>query len=416
MKRVTPPCLAVDTAALCDNYRLLACRARQKDPSVGLWCVVKADAYGHGLRQVTEALSRAGAGRFAVATLGEAEAVRSVAPTAEVLILGVTPPQEVGRIWRGNFCQSLHTTAYAAALSAAFCAFARERSSAGESASDISPLRTALKLDCGMGRLGFPAGEGETLRPPSAEEMRGLAVGQIYAHFSAADDPASHETERRLSNFHTAVRTLRREARFARAESHICASAGLIRFGSAECDAARCGLALYGYSPSAAVSLPSLRPVMTLTAPLIQVRRVPAGTPVGYGGRWRAPRAVNLGILPLGYADGLLRGCSGASVLYAGHRVPIVGAVSMDLCAVCLGDLPGEVGDRVTLIDRAGKLLPKMAEQAGTSVYELLCRLGENCPSDPDRKQKKYIHTPKASFASRTGFSTRHTFDDSVSG
>ena len=391
MKKIAPSCLTVDLSAVCDNYRLLACRVRQQDPSVGLWCVVKADAYGHGLRQVTGALSAAGAGRFAVATLGEAEEVRRIAPAAEVLILGVTPPQEAGRLWEGNFCQSLHTAEYAAELSAAFGAFAGEKPSG-----TVRPLRTAIKLDCGMGRLGFPVEDDGEVRLPSPEEMRGLAVTEVYAHFSSADDPASPETARQLSRFRTAVRLLRREERFARAQSHICASAGLIRFGSAECDAARCGLALYGYSPSAAVSLPSLRPAMTLTAPLVQVRRVPAGTPVGYGGTWRAPRAVTLGILPLGYADGLLRACTGASVLYAGHRVPIVGAVSMDLCAVCLGDLPGEVGDRVTLIDRAGKLLPAMAAQAGTSVYELLCRLGENCPSDPARKQRKYIRAPKA--------------------
>jgi len=391
MKRITPPCLTVDLSAVCDNYRLLACRVRQQDPSVGLWCVVKADAYGHGLRPVVGTLAAAGAGRFAVATLGEAEEVRRAAPDAEILILGVTPPQEVKRLWAGNFCQSLHTAGYTAELSEAFCALAREIRSGA-----VPPLKTALKLDCGMGRLGFPVGEAGALAVPSAEAMRGLSVTELYAHFSQAEDPTSPETARQLARFRAAVRILRREERFARAQSHICASAGLIRFGSAECDAARCGLALYGYSPSTAVCLPSLRPAMTLTAPLIQVRRVPAGTPVGYGGAWRAPCAVTLGILPLGYADGILRACTGASVLFAGHRVPIVGAVSMDLCAVCLGDLPGEVGDRVTLIDRAGKLLPAMATQAGTSVYELLCRLGENCPSDPARKQRKYIRAPKS--------------------
>ena len=82
MKKIAPSCLTVDLSAVCDNYRLLACRVRQQDPSVGLWCVVKADAYGHGLRQVTGALSAAGAGRVAVATLGEAEEVRRIAPAA----------------------------------------------------------------------------------------------------------------------------------------------------------------------------------------------------------------------------------------------------------------------------------------------------------------------------------------------
>ena len=387
MSRLSGPQATVNLSAIRHNYQLLLCRARQQDPSARLWCVVKANAYGHGLPQTVAALCRAGASRFATADLAEAEEVRKAAPDAQVLILGPTPASEVGRLWSGGFCQSVHTRAYAEELAAAAEAFfvAQNIWQTDDLPSDKVKnrwgfLQIALKLDCGIGRLGFSVTGTEALLPLCGLCFDALHFTEIYAHFSAADDLASPETEAQLSVFRTAVRRLRQAEAFRRAETHICASAGLMRFGTAECEAARCGLALYGYSPSPALAMAGLAPALTLRAPLLQVRRVGRGTPVGYGGRWRAPRATNVGILPLGYADGLLRACSGGQVLFFGHRVPLVGAVSMDLCAVDLGDLPASVGDTVTLIDPRGKLLPAMAAHAQTIPYELLSLLGPRIP------------------------------------
>ncbi len=352
-----PYCVRVSLRALCDNFRTLTAHL---GAGVRPIAVVKADAYGHGAPTCVAALRGVGADLFAVSSLGEAQAIRAAAQGADILLLTPQAGREAAEAVAQGLCltvgsrEDLHEATVAAAT-------------VGRVA------RVHIKLDTGMHRLGFPASTREEIEGTcrflvGALARRGLRGEGVFAHPSCADDPLSPETERQAALFSVAARALQNagHCRF----SHFANSAAAIRFGHLGCSGVRLGLALYGYAPSLAGL--TLRPVMTSDAVLLRVFTLKRGERIGYGGSFCAPEDMRVGIAAVGYADGLLRACEGGHLLYKGAPVWFVGRISMDKCALSLGDLPARTGEHVTVFDETGKNLQQLARRARTIPYELL--------------------------------------------
>ncbi len=351
----------VDLDAVAANYRFLAGRVAPRP----VYAVVKADAYGHGAGPVAARLAREGADRFAVANVEEGVLLRRAGIGGEVLILSRAEPEERPRISAYGLTPAL----YDASQAEAFAAAAGTRS---------EPLAAHLEIDAGMGRAG--------IRPEELDRVIGilrrsprLSLAGTFANLSSADDPASPETARQVGVLGAAVARLR-EAGIGPGLVHAANSAAILGAPPAWLDAVRPGLALYGVSPADALASDALRPAMSIEARVASVRTVPAGTPLGYGGRFVTSRESTIAVLPIGYRDGLRRCMSGrVSVLVRGMRVPVVGAVSMDVTLVDATGTGVRRGDRAVCLGRDGGETVTawdLARAAGTIPYEILCGIG----------------------------------------
>lgn len=329
--------IEIDEQALQQNYRRLHAfaAAHSQSTAVRTIAVVKANAYGHGFLHTVLPLLRAGCRFFAVATLGEALAVRRLAPTADILILGYTAPKHARTLSAQRLTQTVFSKEYATWLSH-YATRAACR------------VRVHFKVDIGMCRLGFsPTDLAAILQAASLPHL--IPCG-LFAHFPAADSDltATRDAFLRFLSCRNALR-----ARGLSLFSHVAASAALLTLPYTALDGVRVGLALYGISP-VKTALP-LSPSLTLTAPVVQIRRVAAGTPVGYGGTFVTKRPSKIGILPIGYGDGLRRDFEKAvgGVSFYRHNVPffapIAGHICMDMTAVDLTDTPVALGDRATV-------------------------------------------------------------------
>ena len=349
----------ISLSALLHNFELCRGRVRAEKKNAKLWCVVKSNAYGHGLIPCANALYGGGARQFCVAKEEEGISLKTHFPQGEVLVLGKTAPRQAEQLANLGIAQAVHGFTYAKALSEAL----------------TTPLDIHIKVDIGMGRMGvsvasFAAATSEIL---AISHLPNIRVVGVFGHLPEADSPNSAKTPAQIEKFHTLVRILRGEGLVF--FTHLAATAGLLRFGLAGCDGARVGIGLYGISPSPLVSSPCFRPVLSLRCPLLQVKTLAQGESVGYGGVWEAPTTGKVGIIPFGYADGLPRLCEGGKVFVFGHSVPIVGRISMDYATLWLGNLPAEEGDTVTLYDKKGKNLWALSGKAQTIPYELLSTL-----------------------------------------
>jgi len=350
----------IDEAALQSNYRhlhALAAAYSGKGNGTRTVAVVKANAYGHGFLHTVPPLLRAGCRFFAVATLGEALAVRRYAPRADILILGYTAPESAEVMARFRLTQTVFSAEYAAKLS-------KTATVAG------CFVKIHLKVDTGMCRLGFsPTDTKGLLR---AATLPHLIPDGLFTHFPAADCDLN-ATRAALFRFLACRRALR--AKGLSLFSHAAASAALLRLPESVLDGVRVGLALYGIPP-VKTALP-LSPALTLTAPVIQIREIEAGTPVGYGGSFLATRPSKIGILPIGYGDGLPRRFEQAvgrvTVFHKDQpfSAPVAGHICMDMMALDLTGTPIEIGDRATLFSDPRPV----AAALGTIPWEVLSAL-----------------------------------------
>ncbi len=202
------------------------------------------------------------------------------------------------------------------------------------------------------------------------------------SHLAEAETPESESNRQQQRRFDE-VLALLSPAERAVISVHLANSAGALHLPAARFDWVRLGIALYGYDSAGRLS-GDLEPVLSVAAEIVQVKSIPAGTRVGYGGRWTAERPSRIGIVPVGYADGYSwRLGNRAEVLVAGRRVPVVGSVSMDLLAVDRHRVAAEVGSRVTLLGRQGAeaiSAVELAAEVGTMPYQLLCLFGLRLP------------------------------------
>jgi alanine racemase len=352
----------IDLDAIARNYCFLRDRV---GAGRAVYAVVKANAYGHGAAAVARRLEVEGADRFAVAGTEEGVALRRAGVGGEVLLLSCAEPEELPRQHAYGLTPTIYDLAQAEALLAA------SRRISGR-------IVVELELDTGMGRAGIRPEELDRLIAMWKRDRRADLAG-TFANLSSADDPASPATARQIAVMRDCLARMR-DAGVSPGLVHLANSAGILAHPDSWFDGVRPGLALYGIAPSDAVDASGLTPAMTVESRVVGVRRVPAGTPLGYGGRFVTPRETTLAVLPIGYHDGFRRSFSGSvSVLLRGRKAPVVGSVSMDVTLVDATATGAERGDRVVCLGRDGDEAVtawELARAAGTIPYEILCGVG----------------------------------------
>ncbi len=358
--------LIIDLDAISANTAVLAeCSA-----SAALMAVVKADAYGHGLVPAARAAKAGGAAWLGVALLDEALALRAAGVDGPVLawLLGVDEP------WVDALEADIDLSVSALWTLDAIAAAAR---AAGRTA------RVHLKVDSGLGRSGAPQGDWpELVGAARRAELEGtLRVVGVWSHFAYADAPGHPTIDRQLAAFSEAIE-IAEGAGLKPDVRHLANSAATLTRPDTHFDLTRPGLAVYGLSPLPQASPESLGlvPAMALQARLSLVKRVPAGHGVSYMHRYVTDRETTLGLVPLGYADGVPREATNVGpVLAGGRRQTIAGVVCMDQFVLDLGDDPASEGDVVAVFGSGASGEPTAqdwADAVGTISYEIVTRMG----------------------------------------
>ncbi|MEU3980261.1 alanine racemase [Streptomyces sp. NPDC026672] len=362
----------IDLAALRANVRALRALA----PGAALMAVVKSDAYGHGAVPCARAAVRAGATWLGTATPEEALALRAAGLPGRIMCWLWTP----GGPWREAVEADIDVSVGGVWALDEVIAAVR---AAGR------PARVQLKADTGLGRGGCQPGEdwAELVDAALRAEAEGLLrVTGLWSHFACADEPGHPSIALQLTRFREM--TAYAEQRGVRPEvRHIANSPATLTLPQSHFDLVRTGCAVYGLSPSPEVGVPAdfgLRPVMTLSASLALVKHVPGGHGVSYGHHYVTPGTTTLGLVPVGYADGVPRHASGTGpVLIGGKWRTIAGRVAMDQFVVDLGGDEPEVGSEAVLFgpgDRGEPTAEDWAQAAGTIGYEIVTRIGSRVP------------------------------------
>lgn len=355
--------IVVDLAAVRHNVRTLAAHT-----GTDLMVVVKADAYGHGLVQVARAAREAGAAWLGAATLEEALALREAGDTGRILTWLAVPGVED---LTGAVAADVDVTAHG-----------REALADVEGAVRRSgrPARLQLKVDTGLSRNGCPAEAWpELVRLARDGEERGLwRVTGVWSHLACSDEPDHPANDAQEAVFRDALAVAER-AGLRPEVRHLANSAAAVLRPSSRFDLVRVGIATYGCDPAPGHTPDlGLRPAMTARARLALVKQVPAGAGVSYGHTWVADRPTTLGLVPVGYGDGVPRHASNrVSLDVGGRRSPLRGRVCMDQVVVELADAQGETGDEVVLFGAAPHPTAQdWAEACGTISYEIVTRIG----------------------------------------
>ena len=361
----------VDLAALQHNFTALQSFLRQDagrtPPDV--IAVVKANAYGHGSERVALALEQAGAAMLACADIEEGVVLRRAGVRVPILVFGALSVSDLDGVFEYGLTPTISSPSAAKAVQAA----------ASKRAVTIG---CHLKIDTGMNRLGFRHDNvGRTLPPVVASPN--VRLDAVFTHFASADLPESTLLDTQRERFERAAAVVNELARTT-VRRHACNSAALLRDSRVWYDAVRAGLLLYGIVPPPLATTIALRPVMSLTSRVTAVKGLRPGEGVGYGWRFQADAPRSIAVVPAGYADGLDARLGGrGSVLIRGHRVPIVGAVSMDMITVDVTGLDDVApGDEVVILGAQGGEswqridAREMAASIGTIPWEIVCRLG----------------------------------------
>lgn len=353
-------------------------------PQCELMAVVKAEAYGHGAFPIATHLNRIGVKAFAVATIDEGIALRKYGIQGEILILGYTDVCRVSELRKYDLTQTLICFEYANELNKQ-CAKWKARTIAGSR----YKMKTHIKIDTGMHRLGLPYNNLEEIK--ELFSMENIEVIGIYTHLCCSDSLLADDVafcEMQTDRFYCVINDLKSNG-IAIPKLHIQSSYGLLNYPNLRCDYARIGIALYGVLSTPdndTILKPDLRPVLSLKSKVILIRNICKGESVGYSRTFTAKRNSKIAILPIGYADGFPRNLSGGkgSVLIHGQRVPIIGRICMDQLIIDVTDIDNiSVGDTATLIgmDEWEELSASaVANDLDSISNEFLCRLGARLP------------------------------------
>ncbi len=344
-------------------------------PTVKVMAVVKANAYGHGALQVAKTLGREGADGFAVAIMNEAVELRQGGITKPILILGWTPEADYERALQHDITLAIFSLQEAQKLSRIAT---REKKTA----------LVHLKIDTGMGRIGFQTNGHYLAQIEKILDLSGLAVEGIFTHLAKADERDKTYTGEQLNKFKDFVSQIEKKTGHIFKIKHAANSAAIIDYPEAYFDMVRPGIILYGLKPSDEVHLErlDLRQVFSLRAKIAYVKEVPPQTAISYGGRYVTDSAAIIATLPIGYADGYSRLLSGkVQGICRGQRVPLVGRICMDQCMVNVTNIEPilKQGEKLTLIGHDGKefiSVDELAEILGTINYEVTCMISERVP------------------------------------
>jgi alanine racemase len=333
--------------------------------------VVKADAYGHGMIPVAKAAIEAGASWLGIATVDEAVTLRETGFRAPILILGPSFPADAETLVSHDISVAVGSLEAARTLGRAGLKLEKK-------------ALIHLKVDTGMGRFGF---WWKDLLPllTGIKKIRGIHLQGCFTHFAVSDIADFKYTKWQNANFRKFLAAAQ-EAKVNFDLIHAANSGAILQHPDTCYDLARAGVMLYGMLPDAE-TMPTapIEPVMTLGTRLVDVRTHPKGRFLSYGCTFQTKRKSRIGILPIGYGDGLSRKLSGrGEVVIRGYRAPIVGRVCMDQVLVDVTDIPGAcVGDDVLLWGKKGDDVLKVEEVASwlqTITYEVTCALGRRVP------------------------------------
>ena len=349
-------------------------------PGVKLCCVIKADAYGHGAKELAALYEKLGADFFAVSNLEEAIELRRASITTPILILGYTPAQYAKTLANNNITQAIVSSDYAKELSR--CAL--------EQGVTVS---AHLKLDTGMSRIGIMCQEpshddalGEALEIVS---LGGIEITGAFTHFAVSDEKEEglEYTKHQIDCFKGFCEALKEKS--AVGEGFICHcsnSAAIMDYACAHMDMVRAGIILYGLSPSDKLKGQiDLRPAMQIKSVIAHIKTIAPGTSISYGRTFTAEHEMVIATVPIGYADGYIRSFGKqAHMIVGGKLAKVVGRICMDQCMIDITGIENvHVGDTVTVIGTSGGCEISMddaASWAGTINYEVACLVGKRVP------------------------------------
>ena len=355
----------IDLDSIVANYKAVVSAAG----GAKVMAVVKADAYGHGAACVAPVLEENGAEYFAVSNIDEAMELRYAGVKSPVLILGHTPEEYAALLAENNIAQAVMSASYGKAL-------AYEAKKAGV------VVKSHIKLDTGMGRIGFVCREGMCPEEEIAQVLAAdsLSFDGIFTHFACADTDDKY-TAKQYARFSAVCDALEKKG-FVPNIRHCSNSAGALLHKDMKMDMVRAGIILYGLTPDTSLRLPSeFSPAMAFYSTIAQIKELPAGEAISYGGTHITDKNTTCATLPVGYADGWRRALSGkGNVLCHGKKAPVLGRVCMDQTVVDVSAIPeAREGDTVLLFGK-GNPVEEIADICGTINYEIVCGISRRVP------------------------------------
>lgn len=355
----------VDLSAV--EYNFLKIK-RLVGKEVKVLVTVKADAYGHGILEVSLRLASLGVDYLGVASLDEAVALRKSGIKSPILVLGMIFSSQAEAVLEHNLAQTVCSLDVVRALNKAARKLGRK-------------AVVHVKVDTGMGRLGVMWEEAEAFIRKAYFGMPDITIEGIFTHFPSADEDKAL-TFRQINMFSGLIYRLEKRGIFILFK-HTANSMGVLGYPGSHFNLIRPGLIVYGLYPKAGLPV-KLKPALTLKSKVVFLKKVKRETPLSYGHTYKAGRDTTIALVPIGYGDGYSRLLSNkADVLIRGRRMPVVGTVCMDQILVDTGDARVKVGDDVILIGAKGKTRISAEEIAGLSntiPYEVVCKIGQRVP------------------------------------
>lgn len=346
---------------------------RQKVGDKEIIGVVKADGYGHGSVAVSKVLLENGVRTLAIATLQEAITLREAGITCPIIMLGITPEMYADTLLKYEITPVTSSYENAAAIS-----------EAAKAAGKI--IEVFVAVDTGMGRIGFLPDDEAVEEFKKICKLTNLKIKGLFSHFATADEKDKTYAEQQLAHYNNIYDKLKK-ADLDIPVRTFANSAAIMEIPAAHFDMVRPGIVLYGCYPSSEVDRDqlSIKPVMSVKANIVHLKRVQPGFSVSYGRKFTTHRESLIATLTLGYADGYPRYLSGKGrVIVNGVYAPVVGNICMDQCMIDVTDVPDvKLGDEVVLMGRQGELeilADEIGEKTGTINYEIVCAFGQRLP------------------------------------
>lgn len=363
----------IDTKALEHNFEII----KSKSNGAKIMAVVKANAYGHDYKIVAPVLDKCGADSFAVSNIEEAIELRNIGIKKEILILGYTPVHLASKLKEYDITQAVFSKDYALSLS-----------------QELKKLNTKIKihikLDTGMGRIGFDCRTDELSGIDDAiycAKFEGFILDGIFTHFAVADRNEFEEdgfTDEQYSRFVNAIKKMKISG-LKTDNCHCCNSAALCIDGEKHLDMCRAGIILYGLSPSPSLNLrEDFIPVMTFKSVISMIKTVKPNQTINYGRTYKTESERKIATVSVGYADGYNRLLSNRGYVYVkGKKAPIVGRICMDQMSIDITDIDGvKVDDEVILFGKELKV-EEISNLCNTINYETVCAVSARVPRIP---------------------------------
>jgi alanine racemase len=369
----------INLDAITENFNNI-----KKQTTSRIMAVIKADAYGHGIKEVASVLKDAGADYFGVATADEALELRKLGIDIDILTLGVIFNEDYHTMIENDICMTVVSRDDAEKMSEIAVKLNKK-------------ARIHIKLDTGMGRIGFVAGYDDKKILKEIEyisDLKGIKIEGIYSHMSRADEYDKTYSMEQFEKFKKLI-SLLEDAGIDIPIKHIANSAALLTMKETHLDMVRLGIAVYGLLPSCETKAENitLKPAMMLKTKVTHIKTIMHESPISYGGNYKAKAGQKIATIAIGYADGFSRILSGkAKVLVNGHFADVVGNICMDQSMIDVTHIDNiNIGDEVIIFGSDGNntiTVDSVAHLLGTINYEVVCSVSRRVP-------RAYIHDNK---------------------